>query len=265
MVKMMDARSFWLGFIPFAIILGLGLVSLVWTPYDPYAFNEYMRLTAPTLDHWLGTDFFGRDLLSRMMIATQLALFIALGAVILAGFFGVMLGIIIALSPKWISYVVTVLLDFIMIFPTIILVLIIISLYGSSVTTMIFSLSMANIPRFSKITVAVLAEHIGSDYLMAASSLGSTTRDIIKRHLLPLLSIPISHTVTISMAAIILSEAGLSFLGLGIMPPNPSWGYTLNEARLYIFSHPHLAFAPGLFIFITILSLNLMSYALGQK
>jgi peptide/nickel transport system permease protein len=263
MTRFRRGATFWLGVILLGTVSVLALLSIIWTPHNGFLMSEEHRLAVPSLRYWLGTDLLGRDLLSRMMIASRMALGLAVGS----GFGAMAIGLFLALlmlSNRVLYRFFKMLIDMIMIFPTIVLVLVMITLLGSGFNTTLLALGVVNIPRFTKVALAAIREQAGEEYLLLARSLGQPRWQIAYRHYLPILRLPMTQTITVTMASIILSEASLSFLGLGIMPPQPSWGYTLSEAKSYLFSYPHLAFAPLLFIFATILSLNLISYAFSK-
>ncbi|NIZ47094.1 ABC transporter permease [Entomospira nematocerorum] len=257
--------TFWLGIILLSGMAFISILSLVWTPHDAFMLNEKYRLELPNSTFWLGTDLLGRDIASRMMIASRIILALALGTTVIAGLIGVAFALGIIVAPPFLQKILRFLIDMIMIFPTIILALVVITLWGTGLRSTMIALAIANIPRFTKISLAAMREQEGLEFLLVTKSLGQSPVRILYRHLLPVLKLPVLHTSVVSLASVILGEAGLSFLGLGITPPTPSWGYSLNEAKGYIFSYPHLSIAPILCIFITILSLNLISSAFNRK
>ncbi|NIZ40402.1 ABC transporter permease [Entomospira entomophila] len=267
-MKMLHIRmgiTFWIGVFLLSCMIIMAVLSLIWTPHDAFTLNEEHRLQRPNRYFWLGTDLLGRDIFSRMMVASRTVMTLAVMTTGIAGLIGVTLALAIIVSPIFLQKILRFFIDMIMIFPTIILALVLITLLGSSIKTTMIALAIANIPRFTRISLAAMRELDGAEFLSVAKSLGQSPLYIVRRHLLPVLKLPILHTSVIGLASVILGEASLSFLGLGITPPIPSWGYTLNEAKGYIFSYPYLSLAPILCIFITILSLNLISSAFNKK
>lgn len=253
---------FWLGLSGFLSIVLLGVISFWWTPHDAFFIDESCRLVKPNRTYWLGSDMLGRDLLSRMMLATQTMLITSVLTTALALLVGVALAVCIYLGPKWLSFTGKIILDVIMIFPTILLVLVIITLWSNSFFILVSTLAIANLPRFTKITLNVLYEQDNKDYVILSCSIGSLISYRIYNHYFSALLAPLVQTIIISIISVILSETSLSFLGLGATPSYPSWGYALNEAKQYFMVYPYFMFAPLLFIFITIFSLNLINYAI---
>jgi peptide/nickel transport system permease protein len=264
MHKTSQRVAFWMGVVGLGSIFCLSILSLWWTPSNAYQLDEGMRFLVPRVGNWLGTDVLGRDLLSRMMIAGKGAFFVAIGSTVGGFSLGFIFAVMILVMGPVAARVARLVVDMIMIFPTIIFALVMISILGTGIQMMVLLLAIAFSPRFAYVILACVREQQGQEYLTLAQSLGRNSGQILRYHYLPALAQPLMHTVISVLAMAILSEASLSFLGLGVMPPQPSWGYALSEAKQYFFRYPHLYFAPLSFIFLTILSLNFLGYALSE-
>lgn len=241
-----------------AFLLLLLLVSFVYTPYPPNEMDTSNTLAGPSAEHLLGTDNFGRDILSRIMKGSQSAFLVGFGAVVIGMTIGVVLGALAGYYGSWIDEVVMRLMDTKMAFPGVILALVLIAVFGSGMGNLVLALGLMAIPRFCRITRSGFMQKKGLDYIKAAKSRGASSLRIMVLHILPNISSSLIVTATLGFSSAVLSEAGLSYLGLGTQPPAPSWGRMLYEAQTYLLVDPLYAFIPGIMITMLVLGFNLL-------
>lgn len=227
-------------------------------PYDPNKMDVRNALMPPCKEHLLGTDQFGRDTLARLAYGARISLKVGLFATSIALLSGVMIGSMAGYVGRSADTVLMRSMDALMAFPGMLLAIALVAALGPGATSIIIAIGVVSTPRFARITRAAVLQRKEMDYVMAARALGKAPWGILVSDILPncLSSIIIQFTLT--LPATILSEAALSFLGLGSPPPTPSWGRMLNEARKFMEVSPELAIFPGLAIFITVLGFNLL-------
>lgn len=249
-----------------ALIASLVLLALIvvsaaapWlAPYRPDAIDVLNRLAGPTPQHWLGTDSLGRDTLSRLMYAGRVSLAAATMAVSIAAVAGVPLGLFAGYFGGWVDWLLGRAADVLMTFPAIILAIAIIAAVGPGLTNAMVALGVVYAPRLFRVvrsaTLAVRAE----TYVEASMSIGTPARSIIARRVLPNILSPLLVQISLMLAAALLAEAALSLLGLGVVPPTPSWGNLLGSGFQEIRSTPLLVWWPGIAIALATLSFNLI-------
>jgi peptide/nickel transport system permease protein len=251
-------RSFVVGAILTAFVLGMALLSLVWTPYSPTAINIRRRMAMPSADYWLGTDPFGRDVLSLILAGAQNSLTVGLLAVGGGLVLGSALGLLAAARRGWIEELVMRFADFTFAFPAILSAIMLAAIFGPSTMNSIVAIAIFNIPVFARVVRGSANAIWARDYILAARSAGKGSFRITIEHVLPNILAVIVVQATIQFALAILAEAALSYLGLGTQPPTPSWGRMLNEAQAMVFRAPFLAVFPGIAIAIAVLGFNLL-------
>ena len=244
----------------------LGLIVLVailaplLAPHDPQLLAPAQRLNPSTALHWLGTDGYGRDVLSRIIYGGRISLIIGVGAAI----FSIAIGLIIGLVSgffKWVDAVMMRVMDGLMAIPSVLLAIAVVSLSGASVLTVLIAITIPEIPRVARLVRSVVLSAREEPYVEAAISVGSSLPKIMWRHLMPNTIAPLIVQGTYVCASAILTEAILSFLGTGINPETPTWGNIMAEGRAYFQIKPSLIFWPGLLLSIAILSINLIGDA----
>ena len=236
----------------------LALLSLVWTPYPVNAMDIPGKLQPPSAAHWLGTDQFGRDVLSRIMAGARNSITVSLVAVGIGAGIGVPLGALAAARRGWVEEVVMRFNDFTFAFPALLSAVMITALFGPGAVNAIIAIGIFNIPVFARLTRGAALSLWKRDFVLAARVAGRGRTRITVDHILPNIASLLIVQMTIQFALAILAEAGLSYLGLGTQPPDPSWGKMLNEAQTLMFLAPQLAIFPGLAIMVTVLGLNLL-------
>lgn len=253
------------GLILISLVAAMALISFFYTPYDPNAMDITNKLQPPSLTHLFGTDQFGRDVLSRIMIGSQLVLLVGVGVVTLSLVIGGCLGILAGYYGGVVDGLIMKLIEIKMAFPGTLLALMLIAIASPSVGIIILALSIMNIPRFTRVVRSGYLQYKNATFVEAAKVLGLPTSRIMLVHILPNISSSIYVTAALSFSSAILSEAGLSYLGLGLQPPLASWGKMLNEAQPYMIQAPLLAIIPGIMITIIVLGFNLLSDGLRRN
>jgi peptide/nickel transport system permease protein len=237
----------------------VALLSYLWTPYDVEALDIAGKLQAPSPAHWLGTDHFGRDVLSMIMVGARVSIAVALVAVGIGMGVGVPLGLLAAARRG--SLVDEAIMrgnDLVFAFPALLIAIMITAVFGPSAVNAIIAIGIFNIPVFARVTRGAALALWTRDFILAARVAGKGRARISVEHILPNLTSLLIVQGTIQFALGILAEAGLSYVGLGAQPPTPSWGRMLAESQTMIAFAPWLALAPGLAIVLTVLGLNLL-------
>ena len=227
-------------------------------PYDPLEMEMRDRLLPPSTEHLFGTDDFGRDILSRIIYGARISLMVGVVAVGIAATVGISLGLLAGYFGGISDTVIMRLMDIIFAFPAILLAISIMALLGPSTFNVMIAIGIVYIPIFARIVRGTTLELRIQDYVEAAVASGAVSGRILGRHILPGTLGPITVQVTLALAYAILAEAALSFLGLGTQPPDPSWGSMLSFGREWVREAPWFSFFPGLAIFVTVLSLNVV-------
>ncbi|WOP17896.1 ABC transporter permease [Raineyella sp. LH-20] len=243
------------------------LVSLVATPYDPVAVVPGDLLAPPGPAHWLGTDGYGIDILSRIMVGARIAVAVGVVAVAIAAVIGVPLGVLAGSGAVrrgegartgWVSGLVMRAGDILYAFPAMLLAIMVAAVFGGSTATAMVAIGVANIPPFLRVARAATLQVMVSDFVLAARGAGTGPVGIATRHVLPNIAPVVAVQASMAFGMSILSEAALSYLGLSTPLPTPTWGRMLNEAQAYLYTDPMLAVWPGLAIGLAVLGFNLL-------
>ena len=241
-----------------AILIATALLSLVWTPEVPTRVRIALRLKGPLEAGLLGTDHFGRDVTSLLMVGAWNSLAIAWPAVLLGAAIGTAIGCAAAAWKGIADEIAMRVSDVVFAFPAVLSAIMIGALVGSGPLAAILAIAVFNIPVFARVTRGVALQVWTLDYIAAARAIGKHPLRITWEDVMPNIAGALIVQVTIQLALAILTEAGLSYLGLGVRPPNPSWGRMLSDAQTYLSQAPHLAIAPGIAIALSVLGLNLL-------
>lgn len=236
----------------------MAILANVLIPYDPTYSYPGMRGKPPSLAHPLGFDHIGRDLLARVVYGARVALIVGLGATLISVLLGVLVGAISGYSGGMVDSVLSRIVDTLMAFPLLALLIVLAAVLGPSLTTTITVIGATTWARFARVVRADVMALRQSDFVIAARASGVKDRRIIFRHILPNVLGPVIVLATLGVGSIIILESSLSFLGLGIQAPTPSWGVTLAEGRSLIRQFPHITIFPGVMIFLTVLAFNLL-------
>jgi len=262
----MASRSwFYAGVAILLLLVAAALFAPVIAPYDPFGQNLDQDLIARSSEHWLGTDKLGRDILSRIIYGGRISLLVGITTVALSLAVGVVIGSLSGYFGGWIDQMLMRLVDILMAFPGILLAIAFTAVLGPGLDHVILALCLIGWTGYARLVRGEILSLRERDFIQAARSLGCRPKRIILRHLLPNLLPPLLIQSTFGLAAAIVAEGSLSFLGLGVEPPTPSWGAMLNDGRQFLLVAPHLTTYPGLALMITVLALNLVGDALQER
>ena len=240
------------------LMVGGAVFADLLTSYDPSRISPRDRFQAPSLDHLLGTDHLGRDLFSRVLHGGRIALSVALFATATSLAIGVVLGLVAGYGPRWLDAVMLLLFDSIKSFPTVMLALALVTLFGPSLTAVVIVVVLVNVPGYARIIRTQTLALKGSEFVTAAQSMGAGTVRILRHHIMPNVISPLLILASMDIPVVIAIEAGMSFLGLGVRPPTPSWGSILNDGFTAIRDTPWIAVAGGLPIILTTLGFTFL-------
>ena len=254
-----------LGYGLVGLLLAVILLGFVWLPYDPLAIDLDHTLGPPSLAHWLGTDEFGRDVASRAMLGARISALIASETVAIAIGCGTALGLLAGYFRGWTERLLMTLSDAILAFPGILLALALIAVLGSSRHSIVIALAIAYLPATIRVVRAAVLSIREREYVEASKAAGDGTLYTIGRDVLPNALPPVLILATSLFGWVVLSESALSFLGVGVPPPAPTWGNMLSSARPYMDSASWLSVAPGLCIVATLLGINMLGDALRDQ
>jgi len=260
--RLLHNRMTVLGVIIILIYLFMAAFPSLLTSYDPYKQELANSLKPPSMEHWMGTDEFGRDVFSRVAHGARLSIAVGFFAVATGGIIGFTIGIISGYFGGKIDSAVMRFMDVLLALPGIMLAIAIIAALGTGLVNVIIAIAIYNIPQFARMTRSTTLSVKNQDYVLAAKSVGNSSSGILWRHVFPnVWSSPLIFA-TLRFSTAILIAAGLSFLGLGVNPPTPEWGAMLASSRRYLRAAPHIAFAYGITLSILVLGFNAMGEGL---
>lgn len=259
-------RKAWFGAVTLLLIGLAAIFAPLLVAHQPQAINMLAFQQGPSSEHLLGTDSVGRDVFSRLLYGARVSLAVSLVAVTINVIVGSLLGAIAGFAGGAIDQIIMRLSDSILAFPLLILVIVAVAIWGSSITNLVIVIGLMSWPSTARIVRGQVLSIRSEDYVAAATTIGATRARIIRSHILPNTLAPIIVIATFDAASIVLLEGSLSFLGLGVQPPNPSWGNMLSDAQSLVIleSMPWLWLPPGLAIALTVLSLNFLGDALRE-
>jgi peptide/nickel transport system permease protein len=251
-------RAFVIGAVLTVLLVAMAGLSLVWTPGSPYDVEMSKKLLPPGAEHWLGTDPYGRDVASLLLVGARASILVGVIAVGIGLVVGTALGLLAAARRGWVEELIMRLSDFSFAFPAILSAIMMTAVFGAGIVNAIIAIGIYNIPTFARITRASANAIWSREFVLAARACGKGAFSITMEHVLPNIASVLIVQATIRFAIAILAEAALSYLGLGTQPPQPSWGRMLSEAQTLMFQAPLLAVFPGLAIAFAVLGLNLL-------
>jgi peptide/nickel transport system permease protein len=246
------------GMIIILLFVIIAIFAPLIAPYDPYSQDLSNALSHPSKTHLLGTDTVGRDTFSRVIYGTRVSLLIGLIVVTIACTLGMTLGLVAGYFGGWTHLIVMRLIDALMSFPMVVLALVVAALLGGGIKNVIIALSIATVPIYTRLMCGQVLTVKENDYITAAHSMGASDIRIILRHIAPNCIPPIIVQITLMLGSVILAEAGLSFLGIGITSPTAAWGSMVNDGREYLLTLPVLSLAPGFAIMLVVFAFNMV-------
>ena len=244
-----------------ALYILIAILGPVLAPNDPTAMLTLPRQT-PSTEHWFGTDEIGRDIFSRLLVSARVAMTVGFISVGIGLVIGGLLGVVAGFFGGWIDSVVMRFIDILLAFPGILLALAVITFLGPGITNTMIAIGVGGIPGYARLVRGEVLSLVERDHVIAARSLGAGAQRIVLKHLTPLLLSSLLVYSTAQLARAILAEAGLSYLGLGVQPPNPSWGGMIASGQRFFLTAPYMAIYPGTAIMILVFALNLLGDAL---
>jgi peptide/nickel transport system permease protein len=255
--RLRHERKALLGLVIVAILTFIAIFGPSLAPFDPDA-DDFELFAGPSRDHLLGTDSFGRDILSRMMVGTRISFSVGISVAVLSMVIGVTLGLVAGYFGGWLDSLISRFLDLLWAFPEIILAVGMVAVFGAGIKNIIIAIAVAYLDDFARVVRAEVLRLREEEYTLAARAMGASHWRIMLRHILPNTMAPIIVQATFAVGLGILAESGLTFLGLGVSPSTPTWGLTLNEGRDFIRQAWWISVFPGVAIMITVLGLNLL-------
>ncbi|MEA2772981.1 MAG: peptide/nickel transport system permease protein [Acetobacteraceae bacterium] len=240
------------------LFVAVAILAPLIAPYDPIATSWSAIRKTPSAAHWMGTDENGRDVFSRVLFGARASLLAGVVSVLIAAGIGVPAGLLAGFAGGWIDALLSRVVDAMLACPFLILAIALTAFLGPDLANAMIAIGVSTAPRFMRVARAATLEVGSADYIQAARSLGATGIRVAVRHIAPNIVPPVLVQASLSLAAAIIAEASLSFLGLGQQPPSPSWGSMLNAAQRFLTQAPWLAVFPGVAIFLCVLSFNLV-------
>ena len=249
------------------VVLGLVILLLVFiaaifapwiAPYDPYKIATGKALEQPSVRHWLGTDRIGRDTLSRVIYGSRTALEVGFITVAVASIIGILLGMLAGFAGGWFYIIIMRAVDTLMCFPGLILFMFLSAILGNGVRNVIIALSIGTIAQYVRVMCGLTLSLKQNDYILAEVASGAGSLRTMFKHILPNAFPPLIVLMTMQLGTLILAEAALGFLGMGIVPPTAAWGSMVNDSYMYLQTNPWLCFSPGIAIFLVVFSFNMV-------
>ncbi len=252
------SKTAMVGWVIVAFYIACAIAGPYLAPYDPYAQDLTRSFLSPSLAHPMGCDDYGRDLLSRILCGARISFFIQFGSVSIAVMIGTSLGALAAYAGGLTGATIMRLMDVMLAFPSMLLALVVVSLIGPNLLTLVFSVGVTSIPVFARVAHSAVISVKREDFVISARLIGESHLSVLFRYILPNAISPIIVQITMRMATVLLTASALGFLGLGVRPPEPEWGTMLSSARIYIRTAPFVAFFPGIAIMTVALGFNFL-------
>lgn len=247
-----------IGFVIIVLLIIVAIFAPFIAPYDPIKMDIINKLQPPSTEHLLGTDSLGRDTLSRIIYGSQTSLIIGVSVIGISSVIGIALGLIAAYFGGFLYHLVMRFMDALMAFPMLLLALLVATLLGAGMKNVIIALAIGMIAAPCRMMCGVVLSVKQNEYVLSARSMGMSNRRLMLQEILPNAFPPLLVLITIGLGAVILAEAGLSFLGIGITPPTPAWGGMVNDGYKFLMTSPVLAISPGIAIMLVVFGFNML-------
>lgn len=252
-----ENRAMLVGCILIVFFMVAAIFSAWLSPFDPFAQNIRSRLKPPGAPYWLGTDGYGRDILSRIIWGARISLTVGVVAVSIGATLGIVVGLVSGFFGGAIDNLLMRIVDILLVLPTVLLALVIVAMLGPGIFNLMVAVGISNAPRFARVIRAEVLAVKKTVFVDAASALGASYVRLMFRHILPNTLASILVLSTLRVAQAITTEASLSFLGLGVVPPTPTWGSMISDGRVYLRTSPWVAIVPGVMIMLIVMAFNL--------
>jgi peptide/nickel transport system permease protein len=247
-----------IGFLIITLLILMAVFAPLIAPYPPNQMDIVNKLEKPSSAHWLGTDSLGRDTLSRIIYGSRSSLLIGISVMLISSVIGIALGLIAAYFGGWIYHVIMRFMDALMAFPMLLLALLVASLLGSGILNIIIALGIGMLSAPCRMMCAVVMSVKQNDYVLSAKVMGMSNMRLMLQEILPNAFPPLLVLITVGLGAVILAEAGLSFLGIGITPPTATWGGMVNDGYKFLMNTPVLSISPGIAIMLAVFGFNML-------
>ncbi len=247
-----------IGLVFIVMLILVAIFAPVLAPYDPYKGDTAMRGEGPSREYLLGNDAIGRDMLSRLIYGTRVALIVGIIASAIAMVIGVTVGALSGFFGGWVDTVLSRVVDTLMAFPTLALLITLSAVIGPSLTMVVVAIGTTVWAAYARVVRADIMSLRQRDFIVAAPAVGANSGRVMFRHLIPNVLGPVVVLASLSIGNLIILESALSFLGVGVTPPTASWGGMLSDGRAYIRTYPHISIVPGIAITLTVLAFNLL-------
>lgn len=262
--RLLHQRGALIGFALLLILALLVVAAPLLTPYDPIDISPAEALQSPNLVHWMGTDQLGRDVFARTLYGGRVSLRVGIIAVFIGALVGIVLGMLAGFYGGWLDSSFSWASDVLLAFPGILLALVIVAILGPGLTNVMIAVGISFIPSFMRVTRGAVLSARELEYVEAAHALGNTEYAIMTRHILPNVTRPLLVLASLGVGTAILAGAALSFLGLGVQPPDPEWGAMLSAGQNFVRQGWWISVFPGIGIFLTVLAVNLIGDGIGD-
>jgi peptide/nickel transport system permease protein len=246
------------GLIVIVLLVFIAIFANILTPFDPFVGTMSESLEMPSWHHWLGTDIQGRDTLARLLFGTRTALLVGFVTVGSAAIIGIVLGILAGYIGGVTNMIIMRIMDALMGFPMLVLAILISAVLGGGIQNVIIALAVGTVPGYTRLMCGMTLSVKENDYILAEKAMGSGSLRTMLRHVLPNAVQPMIVLITMMLGSVILAEAGLSFLGIGIKPPGAAWGSMVTDGYKYMLTNPVLSFAPGIAIMLVVFAFNMV-------
>lgn len=256
--KKKSTYNFTFGLVLTCVMIALIILGYIWTPFDPEMMKGSLKLSGPSFSHWFGCDQFGRDIFSRVLSGAGSTLLIGIGTVVIGGGIGVVIGAVTGYFGGWLDEGLMRVNDALAAFPSVLIALAIIAIAGSGTYRVMLALGLAFIPSFARVVRGEFIRLRDADYVISAKLIGVPTHRILFVHILPNIMPSLLSALAIGFNNAVLAEAGLSYLGIGVQPPDASLGRMLSESQTFLASGPWCAIFPGLFLVLLVLGVGML-------
>ncbi len=256
--KAIHNKSVVIGTVMVLIVIFIAVFAPVLSPYDLDAMNMDQALKAPGSEHLLGTDQYGRDMMTRIFYGARISLIVGFVSVFFSMIIGVVIGLIAGYYGGWVDSLIGRIIDVFLSFPVLLLAIALVAVLGGGTVSVIISLCLVSWTQYARVVRSSVLGIREEEYVLAAKTFGASNKRILFKYIIPNALAPIIVVATLGIGTAIVSEATLSFMGLGVQPPTPSWGYALSFGLRYMRTAAHMATIPGLAIMFTVLGFNLL-------